>query len=87
VEKNVNEQRVTALGIRRWNTRDAGSGIFEWVYDTTTTCFLVEGRAVVTPNGGEPELVEAGDLITCGKGLKCTWWIQSPVIKHYMTHG
>lgn len=31
----MNEQRVTALGIRRWNTRDAGSGIFEWVYDVS----------------------------------------------------
>lgn len=46
-----------------------------------TTSFVVDGRAIVTPEGVEPLLVEAGDLVTCRKELRCNWWIQSPISK------
>ncbi len=38
---------------------------------------------VVTPDGGEPVRMGAGDLVTFPAGLECHWEIQAPVRKHY----
>jgi uncharacterized cupin superfamily protein len=38
---------------------------------------------VVTPDGGEPVEVGAGDLVTFPRGMSCTWKVVEPVRKHY----
>ena len=56
---------------------------FDWVYDSTEECFLLEGKVVVkTENGKEVEFGK-GDFVTFPKGLKCIWNIKEPVKKHY----
>lgn len=50
-----------------------------------TICFIVDGKATVTPEGGAAIFIEPGDLCKFRKGLRCTWQVQSPVIKHYKT--
>jgi uncharacterized cupin superfamily protein len=47
------------------------------------TCYFLEGKVVVTPNGGEPLELAAGDLVTFPAGLSCTWSVSKPVKKHY----
>ena len=37
----------------------------------------------MTPEGGEPVAVAAGDLVTFPRGMSCTWKIRKDVKKHY----
>ncbi len=56
---------------------------FDWHYDSTEECFLLEGSVVVeTPDGGKVEFGK-GDFVTFPKGLSCTWEVKQPVRKHY----
>ncbi len=56
---------------------------FPWTYDETEICYFLEGDVVVTPDGGEPVHMGAGDLVTFPNGMSCTWDIKKPVRKHY----
>ncbi|AES75819.1 ethanolamine utilization protein EutQ [Medicago truncatula] len=49
---------------------DILEGKFPWTYDSKETCYLLEGKVKVTPNGAN-ELVEfgAGDLVVFPKGM------------------
>ena len=38
---------------------------------------------IVTPDGGEPITVRAGDLVTFPEGMSCVWKVVRPVRKHY----
>jgi uncharacterized cupin superfamily protein len=38
---------------------------------------------VVTPDGGEPVRMGAGDLVTFPAGMSCTWEVRAAVRKHY----
>ncbi len=37
----------------------------------------------MTPDGGDPVVIKAGDLVTFPRGMSCTWKITSAVSKHY----
>ena len=58
---------------------------FPWTYDSKETCYLLEGKVKVTPNGAN-ESVEfgAGDLVVFPKGMSCTWDVSVAVNKHYL---
>lgn len=47
------------------------------------TCYVVEGEAIITPDGGTPIFIRPGDLCVFRSGLRCTWNITSPMVKHY----
>jgi uncharacterized cupin superfamily protein len=44
---------------------------------------LLEGDVIVTPRGGAPVHIGAGDLVTFPAGMSCTWEIRQMVRKHY----
>jgi uncharacterized cupin superfamily protein len=47
---------------------------------------VLEGRVVVTPNGGPPTEIVAGDFVTFPAGMSCTWDVKEPIRKHYSFH-
>lgn len=57
---------------------------FPWTYSSKETCYLLEGKVKVTPEGAN-EAVEigAGDLVVFPKGMSCTWDVSVAVDKHY----
>lgn len=55
---------------------------FDWYYDQTELCFIVEGEVTITTEF-ESITVKAGDFVTLPKGLDCVWDIHSAVKKHY----
>ena len=57
--------------------------VFDWEYDTTETCYVLEGEVKVTTPEGEAVEFGAGDLVTFPRGLKCTWEVRKPIRKHY----
>lgn len=74
---------LDALGVHEWPVWTKDVSIFPWTYADEETCYFLEGAVTVTPNGGEPVELGAGDLVTFPRGLSCTWSVSRPVKKHY----
>ncbi len=83
VESAPDEERLAALGVYDWPLWSCEVSRFPWTYDETETCYLLEGEVVVTPEGGVPVRIRAGDLVTFPAGLSCHWDVRAPVRKHY----
>lgn len=83
VEKNPSQERLGELGVRSWPTWTKEVSEFPWSYDADEVCYILEGRVIVTPDGGEPVEIEKGDLVTFPKGLSCTWKVVQGIRKHY----
>lgn len=87
VEHAPSTERLAELGVEHWPLWTCGVSTFPWTYEDTETCYLLEGEVVVTPDGGEPVRIGAGDLVTFPAGMSCTWEVRSPVRKHYRFGG
>lgn len=83
VVTNPSDQELARLGVRAWPIWTKEVSTFPWTYDEPETCYFLEGDVVVTPEGGEPVSVRAGDLVTFPEGMSCTWQVRVPVRKHY----
>ncbi len=83
IERDPPRERLEALGVEGWPIWTCAPSTFPWTYDAEETCYLLEGEVVVTPDGGEPVTIRAGDLVTFPKGLSCTWEVRRAVRKHY----
>ena len=44
---------------------------------------MLEGRIVITPDGGTPVTVKAGDAFVVESNFKGTWKIEEKVRKHF----
>lgn len=78
------EARLAQLGVSSWAIWEKEASEYHWVYDEKEVCYVLEGKAQVTPDDGEPVRFGAGDLVTFEEGLACTWKILEPVRKHYV---
>ncbi len=83
IEHQPDEHRLGELGVRNWPTWSKEVSSFPWTYDEPETCYILEGKVLVTPHGGHPTTVKQGDLVTFPAGMSCTWEIQEPIKKHY----
>ncbi|WP_337288640.1 cupin domain-containing protein [Candidatus Methylomirabilis sp.] len=83
VERNPSPERLTALRVEDWPIWSKEVSTFPWSYDSTETCYILEGEVIVTPEGGESVQISKGDLVTFPVGMACTWDIRHPVKKHY----
>jgi uncharacterized cupin superfamily protein len=83
IEKNPSPQQLDALGVFNWPIWTKESSTFPWTYDSSETCYFLEGDVNVTPEGGEPVHMGKGDLVTFPQGMSCTWEIRQDVRKHY----
>ena len=70
-------------GIMSWPIWEKEISRFDWHYDETEECYLLEGKAVVETDDGEKVQFGKGDFVTFPKGLSCVWEIKEPVKKHY----
>ncbi len=82
-EHHASPAKLEILGVYDWPIWEKEVSEFPWSYDREETCYIVRGRFIVTPEGGEPQTFGRGDLITFPVGLKCTWKILKQVEKHY----
>ena len=83
VEHNPSPMKLDVIGVYDWPIWNKEPSTFPWTYDQKETCYLLEGEAVVTPDGGEPVTIIEGDLVMFPAGMSCTWEIRRPVSKHY----
>ncbi|RMG58440.1 MAG: DUF861 domain-containing protein [Gammaproteobacteria bacterium] len=77
------EALLAERGVRDWPIWEKEVSRFPWTYDSAEVCYLLEGEVVVTPEGGEPVHIRAGDLVRFPAGMSCQWEIRQPVRKHY----
>jgi len=82
-EHKPSPAKLEVLQVDHWPVWEKEVSRFPWHYDQTETCYVLHGRFVVTPEGGEPREFGRGDLISFPAGLACTWEILEPVEKHY----
>ena len=84
--RNPDEAMLKEMDVANWPIWEKEVSTFPWTYDANETCYILEGRVIVTPDGGEPVEIQAGDLVTFPAGMRCTWEILSPIRKHYNFH-
>lgn len=78
------EEKLNKLRVKSWGIWEKEKSIFDWSYDATETCYMLEGEVEVTDNAtGEKLEFKKGDLVQFPKGLKCVWNVKKPVRKYY----
>ncbi|KAF7001948.1 hypothetical protein CFC21_017500 [Triticum aestivum] len=84
VERNPAESRLSELGVRQWPKWGCEKSKFPWTYSAKETCYLLQGKVKVYPDGEEGFVeIAAGDLVVFPKGMSCTWDVAEAVDKHY----
>ncbi len=82
IKKPVREE-MEKEGVLSWPIWEKEISRFDWHYDETEECYLLEGKVVVEGADGEKVEFGKGDFVTFPKGLSCVWDIREPVKKHY----
>ena len=83
IEHNPSEERLKELGVASWEIWEKEVSKFPIDFDETEGAYLLEGEILVTPAGGEPVLIKAGDLVAFHAGLDSQWEVVKPLRKHY----
>jgi len=81
VEKPT-QQYLDERKVKSWPTWEKEVSRFDWHYDETEECYLLEGKVVIETKDGKVEF-GVGDFVTFPAGLSCVWDIKKPVRKHY----
>ncbi|MDD4957170.1 MAG: cupin domain-containing protein [Candidatus Omnitrophica bacterium] len=77
------KKTLESMGIKEWPIWTKEPSRFDWSYDQKEVCYILEGRAKVTPDGGSPAEFGPGDLVTFPEGMQCVWDISEKIKKHY----
>jgi len=75
-----NEAREKGTG--NWPVWEKEISRFNWQYDDTEECLIIEGEAIVE-TGEKNYHIKAGDFVTFRQGLKCVWDIKKPIRKYF----
>lgn len=59
-------------------------GVWQVDYGAWEYCHFLEGRCIITPEGGAPIELSAGDVFIVEPGLKGTWEVVETVRKYYV---
>ncbi|MCP5277449.1 MAG: cupin domain-containing protein [Thiobacillus sp.] len=86
VERAISQARQTELGVHGWPTWKDAEGERTLPYDAAENSYFLAGSATLTPEGGEPVTVNAGDLVVIPAG-RCLWQVHSLVRRHYRSEG
>jgi hypothetical protein len=83
IDKTPDQNQLEKLNIKKWSIWEESISEFPWYYQETEMCYILEGKVIVTPDGGTPVEIEAGDLVTFPRGMSCNWKIVKDIKKHY----
>ena len=80
--KQLNENEIQSMGIRKWSIWTKEISSFDWYYDSQEMCLILEGQATIKSEF-EEVVIKKGDYVVFPVGLKCVWKITEPIKKHY----
>ena len=83
IKKEMTPERIRELGIDSWPVWEKEVSVFPWTYDTDEVCYVLEGKVIVTPDGGTPVEITKGDYVKFPKGMSCKWEVKEKIRKHY----
>ena len=83
VRRALSREELDAMGVFAWGIWEKEASRFPWTYGEEEECYLLEGEVVVTPDGGQPVEIRAGDFVRFAASLSCTWEIKRDVKKHF----
>ncbi len=86
IEK-LSPEEINQKNIYSWPVWEKEISEFDWHYDETEICYLLEGEVQVSTEAGATITFGKGDYVTFPQGLSCRWKITSPVKKHYTFTG
>lgn len=81
IEK-LTEDQISKQGIRNWPIWTKEESTFDWFYDSTEQCLILEGEITVRTDD-ETVHIKPGDFVTFPKGMQCVWEVHKPVRKHF----
>ncbi len=81
--ERLTEEDIERQGIRNWPIWTKEPSRFDWHYDETEQCLILEGDVDVETPDGDKVHIATGDFVTFPKGLSCTWNVNKAVKKHY----
>jgi uncharacterized cupin superfamily protein len=81
--KKPDKEYLEHRRVSSWPTWEKEVSRFDWHYDDTEECYLLDGRVVVKTSDGNQVEFGKGDFVTFPKGLSCEWDVREPVRKHY----
>jgi len=80
--EQLSESEISERGIRSWPIWEKEESRFDWHYDSTEECLILEGEVTVETDSGSVSF-GPGDFVTFPQGLSCVWDIRKAVRKHY----
>ena len=81
--KRLSKDEIEKKGVTSWPIWEKEISQFDWHYDSTEECYLLQGLVEVVTEEGEKVEFSKGDFVIFPKGLSCTWDIKEPVKKYY----
>jgi len=76
-------EELAEAGVFSWPVWEHDEDKFDWFYDKTEHCYVVEGSATIVTEF-ESLTINPGDYVIFPAGLECVWDIHSKISKHYM---
>jgi uncharacterized cupin superfamily protein len=76
-------ERLKELGVSNWAIWEKEVSKFPIDFGSTESAYVLEGEILVTPKGGTPVRIVAGDLVSFHAGLDSQWEVVKPLRKHY----
>ncbi len=70
-------------GVSCWPTLEKEPCRIDWYFDQTEESYFLDGTVTVVTEDGQRVTVRKGDLAVFPKGLRCTWYIETPLRKHF----
>jgi len=83
IERNLSDEELNNRGVYQWSIWEKEVSELPWAYDAEEVCYLLQGEITVTPDGGKPVTIKAGDFVTFPAGMSCYWKISSAIKKHF----
>jgi uncharacterized protein len=83
VEHKPAPAKLEVMGVYDWPVWQKEPAVFPWTYTCTKPCYILAGEVSVTPHGGLPLRLVAGDLVHFPAGLVCIWEVHRTIKKHY----
>jgi uncharacterized cupin superfamily protein len=82
IEKST-EEMLKELRVREWLIWEKEVSRFDWHYDDTEVCYIIQGEVVVETEDGKKIELKQGDFVTFPKGLSCVWDIKKTIKKYF----
>ena len=82
-KKKATEDDLKKLNVDSWGTWSKDVSEFDWYYDDTETCYVLDGEVEVIGEDGSKISFEKGDIVQFKKGLKCVWKVKKHIRKRY----